>query len=265
MSQNDAPQLYLKGCFKLKTPKSDQNKVISCPVCKSAEISYFIEKNNYSFDACNICEFMFLNPMPNQITLNKIYTDEDTKTHDGYKKASSRLRRAFIKLPRFIPYAFNKNSLDFGCGGGFVAYALSFVAKSSTGIDINEKAVSYAKKRFKRVNYYCTDFAALLKSEEKYDFVYSSEVIEHVSDINLYMGALENLVNKNGYLYITTPDLGHPKVPNDITKWDVLCPPIHVQHFTKKTVTILFKKYGFDIIKFYKNKKPGLIFLSKKS
>ena len=79
------------------------------------------------------------------------------------------------------------------------------------------------------------------------------------------MGALENLVNKDGYIYITTPDLGHPKVPKDITKWDVLCPPIHVQHFTKKTVTILFKKYGFDIIKFYKNKKPGLIFLSKNS
>ena len=65
----------------------------------------------------------------------------------GYKKASSRLRRAFIKLPRFFPYVFNKNSLDFGCGGGFVAYALSFIAKSSVGVDINQKAVTYAKKK----------------------------------------------------------------------------------------------------------------------
>ena len=247
--------------------KSDHklNKVISCPVCENLDINYFIEKDDYSFDCCSDCEFMFLNPMPNQIALNRIYTDDDTKADVGYKKANSRLRRAFMKLPRFLPYALNKNSLDFGCGGGFVAYALSFVAKSSTGIDINQKAIMYAKKRFNSVNFYCNDFHDLLKSKKKYDFIHSSEVIEHVSDINLYMRALTHLVNHKGYLYITTPDLGHPKVPKDIKKWDVLCPPIHVQHFTKNTVTKLFKRYGFNIIKFYKNKKPGLIFLSQKS
>ena len=154
--------------------------------------------------------------------------------------------------------------MDFGCGGGFIAYALSFIAKSSSGVDINKKAIAYAKKRFGRVNYFNADFKKLLDSENQYDFVHSSELIEHVSDINLYMRVLENLVKKNGYLYITTPDLGHPKVPNNITEWDVLCPPIHVQHFTKKPVTKLFNKYGLEIIKFYKNKKPGLIFLSKK-
>ena len=140
--------------------KSDHklNKVISCPVCENLDINYFIEKDDYSFDCCSNCEFMFLNPMPNQIALNRIYTDDDTKADVGYKKANSRLRRAFMKLPRFLPYALNKNSLDFGCGGGFVAYALSFIAKSSTGIDINQKAITYAKKRFNSVNFYCNDF-----------------------------------------------------------------------------------------------------------
>ena len=256
---------FKKRYVDLKNISYELDKVISCPVCENTDINHFVNKSDYSFDSCNNCEFIFLNPMPNQKTLNKIYTDEDTKANDGYKKASSRLRRAFIKLPRFFPYAFNKNALDFGCGGGFVAYALSFIAKSSTGIDINKKAVAYAKKNFNRVNFYCNDFHDLLKSKERYDFIYSSEVIEHVSDVNLYMKALSNLVNSDGYAYITTPDLGHKKVPKDITQWDVLCPPIHVQHFTKKTVIILFKKYGFNIIKFYKNKKPGLIFLSQKS
>ena len=240
------------------------NKAISCPICENTEINYYVKKNDYSFDNCNNCGFIFLNPMPNQATLNKIYTDEDTKANGGYKKASSRLRRAFIKLPRFFPYVFNKNSLDFGCGGGFVAYALSFIAKSSVGVDINQKAVTYAKKKFNSVNFYCKDFHDLLKSNKRYDFIHSSEIIEHVSDVNLYMKTLSHLTNTKGHVYITTPDLGHPKVPENITEWDVLCPPIHVQHFTKKTVTILFKKYDFDIIKFYKNKKPGLVFLSRK-
>ena len=153
----------------MKKSKHRLNKVIACPVCEDLNINYFLTKDDYAFDRCSNCEFMFLNPMPNQTTLNIIYTDEDTKTKVGYKKASSRLRRAFIKLPRFLPYALNKHSLDLGCGGGFVAYVLSFVTKSSTGIDINQKAIGYAKERFNRVNFYCNDFHGLLKSKEKYE------------------------------------------------------------------------------------------------
>ena len=33
-----------------------------------------IKKDDYSFDKCNECDFIFLNPMPNQTVLNKIYT-----------------------------------------------------------------------------------------------------------------------------------------------------------------------------------------------
>ena len=240
------------------------NITVPCPVCNNAKTHYFVTKNDYPFNQCTECDFVFLNPMPNQDALNEQYMDAEKEAEPTYNKAGSRLRRAFIKLPRFMPYAFRKNTLDFGCGGGFIAYALSFIATSSTGIDISNNAVEYAKKRFKRPNYYCMDFIQLLESKQNYDFVYSSEVIEHVSDINLYMKVLQHLVKKDGYLYITTPDLGHPKVPEDITQWDVFWPPIHVQHFTKKTVTILFERYGFKIMKFYNNKKPGLIFLSQK-
>ena len=243
---------------------SNEDKIVPCPVCSHKRTHYYVTKNNYPFNRCDECDFVFLNPMPDQVTLNEQYKDGERALEPAYNKAGSRLRRAFIKLPRFMPYATGKNTLDFGCGGGFIAYALSFIARSSTGIDINENAVAYARRRFKRANYFCMDFAQLLKSKDQYEFVYSSEVIEHVSDINLYMKVLELLVKKDGYLYITTPDMGHPKVPEDITEWDVFWPPIHVQHFTRKTVTILFQKYGFSIVKFYRNKKPGLIFLSKK-
>lgn len=246
---------------KLTTPET---AIVACPVCANPETHYFVTKNDYSFNQCAACDFIFLNPMPDQETLNEQYTDDEQHEEPTYNKSSSRLRRAFIKLPRFLPYALGKKTLDFGCGGGFVAHALSYVAKSSNGIDISENAIAYASKRFKRANYSCMDFTELLQTNDKYDFLYSSEVIEHVSNINLYMETLAHLVKPGGFAYITTPDLGHPKVPKDITEWSMLCPPIHVQHFTQKTVRTLFKRYGFNVVKFYKHKKPGLIFLSKK-
>lgn len=246
----------------MNKPESD---IVSCPVCLNQETHYFVTKNNYSFNQCKECDFIFLYPMPEQGKLNEQYKHGITEAEPTYNKTGSRLRRAFIKLPRFFSYAFRKDTLDFGCGGGFVAYALSTIAKSSTGIDISENAIAYAKKRFKRANYFCMDFVQLLETKDKYDFVYSSEVIEHVSDINLYMRTLAHLVRKGGYTYVTTPDLGHPKVPQDITEWSMLCPPIHVQHFTQKTAKQLFSRYGFEVIKFYKHKKPGLIFLARKT
>jgi len=241
-----------------------EKSIVACPVCGHAETNYFVTKNDYPFNRCTECDFVFLNPMPDQDALNEQYTEGEKELEPACNKSASRLRRAFLKLPRLLPYAFGKKTLDFGCGGGFIAHALSFVAKSSNGIDISENAVAYAKQRFKRANYSCMDFTQLLENNEKYDFVYSSEVIEHVSNINLYMETLAHLVKKGGYAYITTPDLGHPKVPKNIIEWSMLCPPIHVQHFTQKTVGILFKRYGFKVVKFYKHKKPGLIFLSQK-
>ena len=202
---------------------------------------------------------------PPRLSLTHWYTVAHKEAGPAYNKAGSRLRRALVKLPRFYPYARGRDVLDLGCGGGFVVYVLSLVAKSATGIDISESAVSYARSRFKRSRFICSNFTDLPDSDRQYGFIYSSEVIEHVSDVNLYMRALDNLAAPGAHVYITTPDSGHPKVPDDISQWDVFCPPIHVQFFNRKTVTVLFEKYGFTIVRFYKNRKPGLVFLARKT
>ena len=234
-----------------------------CAVCNSSNVKSLTEYNGFNFSQCDHCEFVFLYPMPSQDELNKQYTDSQHEAEPTYDKAGSRLRRALIKLPRFFPYAFKKNVLDLGCGGGFIAHALSLVAASSTGIDISVNAIAYASNRFKRPQFICSSFTELLDSNDKYDFIYSSEIIEHVSDVNLYMRVLQHLVKNGGHVYITTPDLGHPKVPEDVRDWDVFVPPIHVQFFSSKTVKVLFERYGFEIVKFYKNRKPGLNFLAR--
>ncbi len=240
---------------------SNQN---SCPVCASNQVEFLTNKEAYSFNVCPECEFIYLQPMPTQEELNELYTDKEHEAEATYNKASSRLRRAYIKLPRFFPYAVNKDCLDLGCGGGFIAQALSRIAKTSTGVDISQNAISYAQDQFKKPVFSCKSFTELLKGDQQYDFVYSSEVIEHVSDINLYMKVLSHLCRPSGHLYITTPDAEHKKVPDDIKQWDVFTPPVHVQFFKRKTATILFERYGFGIKRFYNNKKPGLLFLAQK-
>lgn len=236
-----------------------------CAVCLSINTEPLTKKNGYRFSRCNSCDFIFLDPMPTQEELNTQYIRSAGEEIPAYGKAGSRMRRALMKLPRFFPYARRQDTLDLGCGGGFVTQALSLIAGSSTGIDINDNAIAYARSRFRRPRFFCRNFADLLDSDRQYGFIYSSEVMEHVSDINLFMRVLMKLAAPGAHVYITTPDAGHPEVPPDIRDWDVFCPPVHVQFFCKKTVTALFERYGFRIIKFYKNKKPGLIFLARKN
>jgi 2-polyprenyl-3-methyl-5-hydroxy-6-metoxy-1,4-benzoquinol methylase len=108
------------------------------------------------------------------------------------------------------------------------------------------------------------NLSELLATDNEYGFIYSSEVIEHVSDVNLYMQVLQKLARRRGHVYITTPDSGHPRVPLNINDWDVFNPPVHVRFFSRKSANILFARYGFRILKYYKNRKPGLIFLARK-
>jgi SAM-dependent methyltransferase len=235
-----------------------------CAVCASADTGYLAEKNGYTFSQCNACGFIFLDPMPSQEELDAQYTDRHREAEPTYDKAGSRLRRAWMKLHRFYPYARNKDTLDLGCGGGFIAHVLGRIARTSTGVDISNNAISYAKSRFKKPVFECKSFPELLKNKNQYDFIYSSEVIEHVSDVNLFMRVLQHLAAPRAYVYLTTPDSGHPRVPAEISQWDVFTPPVHVQFFNKNSASVLFERYGFRIEKFYKNRKPGLIFLARK-
>ncbi|MGH8119826.1 MAG: class I SAM-dependent methyltransferase, partial [Gammaproteobacteria bacterium] len=174
----------------------------NCVVCSSPGPAFLAQKDGYIFDRCRHCGFIFLDPMPAQRELNKQYTSPHREAEPTYDKAGSRLRRAYGKLPRFLPYAWGRDILDLGCGGGFVTHALGLLARSATGIDISGNAIAYARSRFKRPRFFCCSFSEAPESGRQYGFIYSSEVIEHVSDVNLYMRTLSRLAAPGAYVYI---------------------------------------------------------------
>lgn len=89
-------------------------------------------------------------------------------------------------------------------------------------------------------------------------------MIEHVGDVNVYMQTLRKLSRPGAHVYLTTPDRGHPGVPPEIAQWDVFCPPVHVQFFARHCADVLFRRYGFEIVRFYRNRKPGLLLLARR-
>lgn len=107
--------------------------------------------------------------------------------------------------------------LDLGCGIGIMVLALKYIGFDVTGVDryIFEPSNSYS----------VSDLEGLKKvwqkerlnimpsvpdsSGEKYDVVASIAVIEHQSNLRLFMEDVKSSAKKGGYIYIATPNVAN--------------------------------------------------------
>ena len=124
--------------------------------------------------------------MPTETVLESIYNNDGSITSEFYPKARSRFRRALGTAFHLYRYARGGNLLDVGCGGGFQVAAFRWFGIEASGLDISADSIGYAKNNFKKSNFYCSNFENF-SINKKFNFIFSSEVIEHVVDLNGYM------------------------------------------------------------------------------
>ena len=237
-----------------------------CAVCLRPAAAPFAVKGDYRLARCAACGFIFVDPMPAPEALAKVYAGETvaiTETH--YPKARSRHRRALVKGLRFRRCFRGGAALDVGCGGGFMVDAMRRAgAARSVGLDISPQALAYAARRYPRNAYYCETLEAFAERGETFDFVHASEVLEHVPDVNVFVRALAAVTRPGGRVFITTPDIGHRRVPDDVISWSVVAPPFHVQYFSHANIGLLFARHGFEIRRRYFKLQPGLQILARR-
>lgn len=237
----------------MNTPAVEE-KPDCCPVCSGTLLVPFGQKNGFKFLNCSDCGYIFCHPRPSQEELGAHYAisqGSDGIRADFYPKAKSRARRGLLNAMRLMRYVYGRRALDLGCGGGFVVNGFHRVlAREAVGIDINPNAIEYARAHYPACTFECGTFDDFKGGKiGTFGFVYSSEVIEHVEDVEAYMAFLVEVTDPGAVVYITTPDIGNNKVPEDVTEWDVFSPPVHIQFFTEDILARLFQRYGFSVIK----------------
>lgn len=226
----------------------------SCPVCQGAGTEPYVEKDGFKFRKCTGCGYVFCHPRPAQAELAKHYAiseGSDGIRRDFYPKASSRARRSFFNALKLWPHVRGKRVLDLGCGGGFVVGGMKTVgAREAVGIDINPNAIEYARAHYPKCEFHLGTFDDFSGGKmAPFGFVYSSEVIEHVEDVEAYMRFLVEMTEPGAKVFITTPDIGSSQVPADVTGWSMFSPPVHIQFFTQATLAQLFGRFGFTPVK----------------
>ena len=76
-----------------------------------------------------------------------------------------------------------------------------------TGIDASDKNISVAKihseKTNLKINYFCSS-PEKFKIKDKFDVILNMEIVEHVEDVNFFLESCNNLLKKNGIMFVAT-------------------------------------------------------------
>lgn len=138
--------------------------------------------------------------------------------------------------------------LDFGCGNGDVVADLRRHGRDATGIELDEPRIRKALKPESAPHVALYPGGAPLPFDaESFDWIVSTEVIEHVPDIARYVPELHRVLRPGGRVLVTTPDITSipSSFPANCVPWHLL-ESTHVNFFTPASVAALFASH-FDL------------------
>jgi 2-polyprenyl-6-hydroxyphenyl methylase / 3-demethylubiquinone-9 3-methyltransferase len=115
--------------------------------------------------------------------------------------------RKFNRNPRSLKSLDHLRILDIGCGAGLLSEPLARLGAQVIGIDPSESNIAAAKVHAAR-SHILIDYRATTVEEmgnlERFDIVLAMEVIEHVTDVGLFLQRCAALMKPQGVMVVST-------------------------------------------------------------
>jgi 2-polyprenyl-6-hydroxyphenyl methylase / 3-demethylubiquinone-9 3-methyltransferase len=98
--------------------------------------------------------------------------------------------------------------LDIGCGGGLLSEPLAHIGAQVVGVDPAAKNIAaarlHAQEHEVAVDYRVGTAEMLADAGERFDVVLAMEVVEHVTDVNLFVRRCGEMVQPGGLMILAT-------------------------------------------------------------
>ncbi len=122
------------------------------------------------------------------------------------------IARHFNRDPDNVSFADGLRGIDIGCGGGLITEPMARFGAKMLGVDAAEKNVKTAQTHAAQhcdsdkiaLSYRHCSAEDLVAEGQKFDFVLSLEVIEHVADVPLFLQSISHLVAPGGLVILST-------------------------------------------------------------
>lgn len=229
-----------------------------CPICSSESITDLgtpVDHENtlLSYDRCDGCNLIFMNPRPTQDWYNHLYqaefweVKEKKKSRDTGQVRNQILKEAqwaekFIDLLETVSFGVRTECpviLEIGCAYGLIAKLVAeHFSGQAFGVEPNDKARAVAQD-VTGIEIFGNNMDELIQSDQSnmFDLIIFSHVLENITDPAVALKAAKRLLKPDGIILIDTPN-------NFVRKsW-------HIHHpycFTKPALRCLLHSVGLDI------------------
>lgn len=244
--------------MKLKT-KEYVFEEVSCEICGANDFEKIGDKDRYGLhyqtNICNQCGLVYTNPRMDQKSYNSFYNLEYRKLYVGTETATelffNRQRRSGKKIHDFlVTHAGMANKglsiLEIGCGAGGILDHFRTNEHQIEGLDLGAEYVQYGIEKH-GLNLK-TGMLKDLDREKKRDVIIYSHVMEHILDLNDELELIKELSHPGTLIYIEVPGIKniHQNYEMDLLRY---FQNAHTFHFSLASLTNLFSKNGFELIK----------------
>lgn len=197
----------------------------NCPLCLEDNSIHYYENRKKKFYRCNTCTLIYVagEQLLNSTDELDVYDlHENDPSDPGYIKF---MERTLTPLREYLVP--KSHGLDFGCGPGPVVSSIL----SPEGFKISEYDPYYAKNE------------ELLNTQ--YDFLISTEVVEHIYETKKDFELMFSLVKKGGIIALMTSF--YPDDIDRFSRWGYHQDPTHVRFFNEETFRWIADKYNLNL------------------
>ena len=114
----------------------------------------------------------------------------------------------FASAPNTLSPLAGRTVLDVGCGGGLVCEPLARLGAAVTGVDAAHESIAVARAHAAAaglaIDYRQGTAESMAQTAAQFDVVVALEIVEHVTNTELFYDALATLVKPGGLLVLST-------------------------------------------------------------
>ncbi len=196
-----------------------------CPLCLGSRVSFFSKDKNRDYYRCSDCKLVFV------LSKDFLSAKDEKKKYDHHQNSIENsgycqfLDRLLIPMQSYLKSG--AKGLDFGSGPG---PTLSILMEQR-GYDISIYDHFYANNPE--------------VFEQKYDFITSTEVVEHLHDLRNELDRLWQHIKVDGVLGVMSAFIPENQPFN---RWYYIRDLTHVRFFSRESFRWLAQNWGVEVV-----------------
>jgi len=198
---------------------------------------------------CKSCGLIYVEPKMSREELARFYAEDYRKIYGGQESLEAEKRHAqtafkIIENNKLLDEV--NRFLDIGCSTGELVKLMDdAVICCGNGIEPNRKHYEIAKSKGLQVeNCGIEDY----NPGFKFDIITMLNALEHVYSPTEVLTKINSLLDDGGYVLISVPDVYNKTIHLPV---DAFLSNAHIYNFSVVTLSALFNKCGFEVIKIY--------------